>query len=184
MPSRPYYRKLRSYERNAYLGLLRTLRPDDRRMRFHSITSDEQLERHAAGLDFTRTIFLGAFIEGALVGVGEVALRSSQPDEAEIAVIVGAAFRSRGIGRTLTRRTLRIAQNRGARSVWMFCFPDNAPMQKIARGLHGQLSLHQGTLDARLELTPATRLTRLGESIEDGVGVARSVSVLVFGRVA
>lgn len=180
----PYFRKLRPFERGIYLSHLRALSSEDRRLRFHSITSDEQLERYAASVDFEQTVFLGAFMEGALVGAGAVALHSKTFDEAEIAVSVASQVRGHGIGGTLTRRTLRIARNRGSRSVWMFCLPDNTPMQRIARRLHGQLSLHQGTLDARLELTPATPFTRLGETFEDGVGVARSVSDLVFGRVA
>jgi RimJ/RimL family protein N-acetyltransferase len=181
---RPNFRKLRAFERSGYLGHLRSLSVDDRRARFHTITSDDQLARHAAGVNFTRTVFLGAFVEGVLVGVGEVALGTKAEHEAEKAVSVGASFRGRGIGGELTRRVIRIAQNRGAHSVWMFCLPDNTAMRNIARNLRGRLSFHQGTLDARLELTPSTPLTRLEESLEDGVGVARSVSELVFGRVA
>jgi RimJ/RimL family protein N-acetyltransferase len=183
-PPAPYFRKLRPFERGAYLGHLRGLSVDDRRLRFHAITSDEQLEHHAAGIDFACTIILGAFVEGVLVGVGEVSFmhppRETRPEEAEIAVSVASAVRGRGIGGALTGRALRIARNRGARAVWMFCLPDNTPMQKIARSLDGQLTLHQGTFDARMELTRATTLTRIGETFEDGVGVARSVSVLVF----
>jgi hypothetical protein len=47
--------------------------------------------------------------------------------------------------------------------VWMYCLPENEPMQRIARGMNGQLRLEHATIDARVKLAPPTLRTQVEE---------------------
>jgi GNAT superfamily N-acetyltransferase len=184
VPTR-FFRKLRPFERSLYLGHLRTLTGEDRRRRFQLTVGDDSLVRHVEGIDFAETIVLGCFVDGVLRGAAEVAFeRASSRAVAELGVSIEPVWQGQGLGGELTRRALRIARNRGAKQVWMFCLPDNEPMRRIAKALEGQLELHDGTLDARLPLSPANAMTRLGEQLEDGHGLYGSVSALMFSRTA
>jgi ribosomal protein S18 acetylase RimI-like enzyme len=181
-PASPrYFRKLRRFERPLYLGHLLRLSADDRRYRFQGAVTDAGLALHAERVDFDRVVIIGCFEDGNLIGVGEAAFDAGPGGEqAEIAVSVDPGHQGQGLGGSLTRRALRIAQNRGAAVVWLYCLPENAPMRAIVRRLPGQLRTHDGRLDAMLRLRPPTLLTRIGEQVEEGMGLLHSVSSLVF----
>ena len=176
-----FFRKLRPFERPLYLAHLRTLTDEDRRRRFQLAVGDESLRRHVEAIDFARMVVLGGFVDGGLRGAAEIVVDAGI---AELGVSVEPAWQGCGLGGALTRRAVRIARNRGAKQVWMFCLPDNEPMRRIARALEGQLELHDGALDARLPLQPPNAMTRLGETLEDGHGLYGSASSLVFSRTA
>jgi GNAT superfamily N-acetyltransferase len=179
------FRKLRSGERALYLDHLHALSPGDRYLRFHGFTSDETIDQHVARMDLRRTQIIGAFVDGRLHGAAEIVFASlTDRSAAELAVSVEDPYQRSGIGGGLTRRALRIAQNRGARFVWMYCLPENEPMRRIAGSLHGQLKLADATIDARLQLAPATLRSRLQEQLEDGLGAMRLLSQVVLARVA
>jgi RimJ/RimL family protein N-acetyltransferase len=179
------FRKLRAGERALYRAHLHALTPKDRHLRFHGWTSDETLDLHVARMDPRRTQIIGAFVDGRLHGAAEIVFASlTDRTSAELAVSVEEPYQRAGIGGGLTRRALRIAQNRGARSVWMYCLPENEPMRRIARSLHGQLTLEDATIDARLSLAPATLRSRLEEQLDDGMGAMRVFSQVALARVA
>jgi RimJ/RimL family protein N-acetyltransferase len=179
-----YFRKLRPFERGLYVAHLRALSPDDRRRRFQSSIDDEVLRTYVERIDFARTTILGCFVRGALRGAGEVAFEGAPMAErtAEVALSVEPAFQKRGIGAALTHRLVRLARNRGAAAVWMFCLPDNEPMRRIARGLGGKLLLKDGTLDARVAVRPGTPLSHLEERLDQGWGLYGAISDLILPR--
>jgi len=186
-----FFRKLRAFERPLYHAHLLSLTDEDRHRRFQGAVTDAAISAHARRLDFRKVVLSGCFIEGVLRGVGEVALegpgdvnQDGERPAGEIAISVDPAYQGRGIGTELTRRALRIAQNRGAGAVWLYCLPENAPMRAIVRKLGSTVRIHDGRIDAELQLQPPTLLSRLGESMEEGVGVWRSVSQLVLSRSA
>ncbi len=179
------FRKLRSKERELYRLHLHALSPKDRHLRFHGFTSDETIDLHVERMDARRTTLIGAFVDGRLHGAAEIVFASlTDRSSAELAVSVETPYQREGIGGGLTRRALRIAQNRGARFVWMYCLPENEPMRRIASSLHGQLKLADATIDARLALAPATLRSRLQEQLDDGVGTMRVLSQVALARVA
>ncbi len=158
------YRRLVPRDHELYRQHLRALGPHERRMRFHAHTTDECIDRHIASLDPQRTLLIGVFVQGRLRGAAEISFASREDrSSAELGVSVETASQRRGLGRGLTERAMRIARNRGARSVWMYCLPENEPMQRIARGLDGQLRLEHATIDARVSLPPATLGTQMSE---------------------
>ena len=162
--SSPRFRRLVPRDHERYRQHLLALDAHERRMRFHGHTTDEIIERHVRGLDPQRTLLIGAFAGAELRGAAEISFASRDDrSSAELAVSVEAASQRRGFGRELTERAMRIARNRGARSVWMYCLPENEPMQRIARRLDGQLRLESATIDARVALEPATLRTQVDE---------------------
>ena len=162
--SSPLYRRLVPRDHERYRQHLLVLGAHERRMRFHAHTTDECIDRHIASLDPQRTLLVGVFVGGELRGAAEISFASREDRRsAELAVSVEKASQRRGFGRGLTERAMRIARNRGARTVWMYCLPENEPMQRIARGLDGQLRLEHATIDAQVALAPATLRTQAGE---------------------
>jgi RimJ/RimL family protein N-acetyltransferase len=164
--SSPQYRRLVPRDHERYRQHLLALDPHARRMRFHAHTTDECIDRHIASLDPQRTLLIGVFTGGELRGAAEISFASREDrSSAELAVSVEKASQRHGLGRGLTERAMRIARNRGATSVWMYCLPENEPMQRIARRLHGQLRLENATIDAKVQLEPATVATQAGELV-------------------
>jgi RimJ/RimL family protein N-acetyltransferase len=164
--SSPQYRRLVPRDHERYRHHLLALDSHARRMRFHAHTTDESIDRHIASLDPHRTLLVGVFLQGELRGAAEISFASREDRRsAELAVSVEKSSQRRGLGRGLTERAMRIARNRGATSIWMYCLPENEPMQRIARGMKGQLRLEHATIDAKVQLEPATVATQAGELV-------------------
>jgi RimJ/RimL family protein N-acetyltransferase len=150
----PSFRRLAPSERGTVLPahFLR-LDAEDRRLRFGGHTGEERIRAYCARLDHhPGSVVLGCFLAGQLRAVGELKpIRAAWPPAAELAVSVERPFRSRGLGTELCRRLVVRARNRFVARVHMLCLLDNRPVQRIARGLGGALSFHQGEAEAELQ---------------------------------
>ncbi|HZH27517.1 MAG TPA: GNAT family N-acetyltransferase [Azospirillaceae bacterium] len=163
------YRKLLLNERNDYALHLKRLEGADRRSRFTGAVGDAGIDLRCGRLDWTRTIVVGAFVDGILRGAAELSADVPlwRPGGAELAVSVERPFQGRGIGTELTRRALNLARNRRLAPVTMVCLMDNSRMQRIARTLRADVRLGCGEVRSAFEPGLPDQLSLLQEGIED-----------------
>ncbi len=112
--------------------------------------SDWAVTRWAAGAPLDRHS-LGLFIWGSLKGCAQV-IPSATPGEADLAVSMSPALRSRGWGRMLVRLALERAHDRRLELVTIQYLADNSPMHRIAASLPGRLQACSGERVKYVEL--------------------------------
>ena len=167
----PAFRKLLPAELSRYPDHLLRLDQDDRYARFTGGVSSSVIARHGAGIDWTRTILVGAFARGTLRAAVELCTdRLFWPDEAELAISVERELQGRRVGSALMRRALTIARNRGIRRVHMLCLAGNLRMRALARSFGGRLELDGGELSVTFALDPPNQFSLALEALEDGTG--------------
>ena len=148
-------------------GHLARLTPEERALRFMGAMSDEAVRDHCERIDWFRTVVIGFFDAGVLRGAAELWVDYRHfPLCCEAAVTVEAPWQTHGVATELLRRSLLIAQNRGACSVHIQCFGDNRRMQNIARKFGAHFRCQSGQCDADI-LTPAPSCASLYEEATD-----------------
>lgn len=149
--SQVFLRKLTARDVALYQDHLLRLSHTDRCNRFMGTVGDERVRSYCSGLNWSSTTVLGAFVDGELRGVGELARASGLPRPiAEIALSVEQAWQNQGIGSLLLRHVLTMARNRYMSRVFMMCLVDNRKMQKIARKFDANLIFENGGVEGTL----------------------------------
>ena len=163
--------------------------------------SDEFLLHYAEHCFGQGDLLYGAFIEGDLVGAGE--LRSSEAIwseqapfgrhiQAEAAFSVEQAYRRRGIGEKLFQRILRAASNHGVETIEIICLPDNIRMRSLAQKFKTHFTFEDCALTGRLIAVRPTPFSLMREMTADAVdfGVAmlgaqrRAMTAALDGKIA
>ncbi|MET7245289.1 GNAT family N-acetyltransferase [Methylobacterium sp. EM32] len=167
LPAGILVRRLWSSDRDAVVSLFKGLDPDSRFDRFMGAVSEARAASYAAQAVAAEGRIFGAFIDGALRGVGE--LRPAGNDaEAEIAFAVAPGHRGRGLGAALGQRLLDAARNGGTRRLHLRCLPGNRRMRALARRLGAEVRLGGREVHAVLALSPPTLFSLWREGM-DGV---------------
>lgn len=170
------YRKLLPTEHPQYAEHLLRLSDKDRHARFAGTVSDDVIRRHCARMDWTRTVLIGAFRSGALVGAAEVCTdRALWPGAAELALSVDASAQGCGVGAHLTRRALTWTRNRNILQVHMLCLAGNHRMRAMARRFGGAIEMDAGEVCVVFNLPSPNQFSLAQEALEDGAGVITSV---------
>jgi GNAT superfamily N-acetyltransferase len=168
-----YYRKLFRFDAAAFEAHLLRLDAADRRARFAANASDAAIADYVARIDWPSACLLGCFDGTALCAVAELhADAAAFPRGGEFAVTVAPAWRDRGIGTELLRRTIVLARNRMIGRLRMICLVDNRPMRRMAGKFRGRLDFEDGQVWARLAVPFPDALSLLAESFDDGMGFA------------
>lgn len=98
-------------------------------------------------IDYDREIALVALdeesVEEQMLGVARI-ISGADRDEAEFAVLVGDPWHGKGIGATLLRKCLRIAKERGIKSVFGIVLPENTQMLALGKKLGFTISRSGG----------------------------------------
>jgi len=158
--SRLLLRPLRQQDWRGLQQGFASLTEEDRRLRFFAPLprlTDEAAKR-LCRLDYEREMALALFaLDGRPYrGVGVARLVASpEASQAEIAVVVLAAWRGRGLGRLMLERLLGWAVGRGLGTVFALLLEENLVAQRLFRGLGftlAPLSEEPGVLSARLDL--------------------------------
>jgi GNAT superfamily N-acetyltransferase len=166
------YRKLLPTEFPLYTEHLLRLPGRDRYARFAGTVSDESIRRHCENMDWSRVVLIGAFNNGALVGVVELCSdRALWPGAAELAISVDEGLQSAGVGGQLTRRALTAARNRNICDIHMLCLSGNHRMRKLARRFNGVIETDGGESTIVLRLPPPNQFSYAQEAFEDGAGL-------------
>ncbi|MGF1628312.1 MAG: GNAT family N-acetyltransferase [Kiloniellaceae bacterium] len=168
-------RKLLAHERGDLKNHLLRMDADDRRLRFGHFVSPESIVAYTAGICWPQTWIVGAFEDGVLRGVAELRSgdRSGAPT-AELSVTVERAYQDRGIGTRLLEKALLIARNRGFRSLFLLCLPENVKMQHIARKFGDRMSFQDGDVELRITATAPEALSYFTEMLDDAAGLWQS----------
>lgn len=163
---RPDIRRLWPADKPLLLDHFSRLDPETRRLRFGASVSAEFVAEYAGNILSLDSLVYGAFVDGALHGVGELrVMMTSWPVRAEIALSVDPAWQHEGIGDALFMRMVAVAQNRGVRSLYMLCLRENERMQRLARKHEALLTFDTGDVEAKLDPPWPTALSLAEEMV-------------------
>jgi RimJ/RimL family protein N-acetyltransferase len=176
-------RKLSAADRAELLAHFKRLDPESRRMRFGYAVSGATLERYAAGALGPSSVAYGYFEENALRAVGEMHPYSGLlPTAAEAALSIEQLWQDAGLGTALLKRLLLAGRNRGLRTLYMTCLPDNARMQAVARKHAAVLKFDEGQVAGEIRQPYPTPLSLLIEAMDDGSALVMSVLRVTTGE--
>ena len=126
-------RRLWANEQNLFRAHFDQLDPASRAMRFGGAIHDSYLDHYARSAFSNGNMVFGAFVKNRLLGVGEIKLlANSLPLRAESAFSVVPQWQDKGVGDALFARILAALQNRGVRSVSLWCRTSNHRMRHLA----------------------------------------------------
>jgi len=160
-------RKLLAHELGELRAHLLRMDADDRRLRFGHVVTPQVVLDYVATLQWPNTWIVGAFEDGVLRGVAE--LRGGRPGSraGELSLTVERAWQNQGLGTRLMERALRIARNRGFRSLFLLCLPENAKMQHIARKFGDRTTFEDGDVEVRITAPDADAQSIFAELLDD-----------------
>jgi RimJ/RimL family protein N-acetyltransferase len=174
-PQAAAFRHLWPADRRDFLEHLKRLDAQSRNDRFGGAISDMFVERYAENSFHHDDIVFGAYVDGALRGVGE--LRAIMPSfgldesgKAEAAFSVETPYRRRGLGSGLLARVMRAAANRGVNRVQVYCLAHNTAMQALARKCESELRLEYDTLAGDLITLAPTPMSLWREAADNAMG--------------
>lgn len=159
-------RRLWPSEREIFTAHLLRLDPTTRRERFGTAVNDEFL------INYAETTFGIGGLVYAYVEAGEVRGAAELRGLDEIVVRTGEAafsverdWRRRGIGETLFGRLVTAARNRGIRTLYMTCLPENAAMRRLARKFEAEMVGGYNDIEGRISTGGPTPFTLLDEAM-------------------
>lgn len=134
-------RRLWSSEQDLFRSHFDRLDPASQAMRFGGAVHDSFLDIYARSAFTGGNMVFGAFVDGELLGVGEVKLLSnSLPIRAEAAFSVVPEWQDKGVGDALFARIIAALQNRGVGSVLLWCRSSNHRMRHLADKHNAELN--------------------------------------------
>ena len=169
-------RRLWPPDKESFRDHLLRLDARSRHWRFGGGMSDEFLVHYAENCFGKGDLIYGAFVNGKMVGAGE--LRSNRAIwreqapfgrdiHAEAAFSVEDGYRRRGIGERLFKRIRRAATNHGVETIEIVCLPDNVGMQSLAKKFKTQFTFEENALTGRLTAHRPTALSLMREASGD-----------------
>jgi len=136
--------------------------------RFGRGVSAEWLSTYCDETDFIHGVVLGCWIEGRLVGVGELRrYDASWSPVAEVALSLEPAWQNHGVGSLLARRLLLSARNRGITTLHMLSQASNLRMLHILSRSGARMSYAGDQVEAELTLPPLTAASLAAEWLEE-----------------
>ncbi len=138
-------RRLWSSEQNLFRSHFDRLDPASRALRFGAPVHDSFLDIYTRSAFSNGNMVFGAFVDGELLGVGEIKLlANSLPIRAEAAFSVVPEWQDKGVGDALFARIVAALQNRGVRSVLLWCRSSNHRMRHLADKHNAELNFADG----------------------------------------
>lgn len=166
-------RRLWLAERDLFREHLLRLDPLTRQQRFGTAVNDAFLENYA-----TTTFGVGglvyAYIEDGVVrGAAELrGLDDIVAQTGEAAFSVETDWRRSGIGGELFGRLITAARNRGIRTLYMTCLPQNAAMRRLAQKYAADLVGGYADVEGVIATGGPTPFTILDEALDNAQGFA------------
>lgn len=138
-------RRLWSSKQDVFRSHFDRLDPASRALRFGAPVHDSFLDIYARSAFSNGNMVFGAFADGELLGVGETKLlANSAPVRAEAAFSVVPDWQDKGIGDALFARIVAALQNRGVRSVMLWCRSSNHRMRHLADKHNAEMNFVDG----------------------------------------
>ena len=141
----------------------------DRYLRFGYKSSDAQISRYVADLNFERDEIFGIYNRHLeLVAMAHVAFATDAQHQqcAEFGVSVLKKARGRGYGRRLFERAVIHARNEGVDMMFIHALSENTAMLKIARNAGASVQRDGAESEAFLHLPPANIDSRMAALFE------------------
>lgn len=166
-------RRLWPAERDLFKAHLLRLDEVTRRERFGTAVNDDFLENYAVTTFDVGGLVYAYLEDGAVRGAAELrGLEDIMAQTGEAAFSVERDWRRRGIGGTLFGRLITAARNRGIRTLYMTCLPDNAAMRRLARKFEADLAGGYADVEGVIATGGPTPFTILDEALDTARGFA------------
>lgn len=158
------YRSL-SADDPKILEHLLALTPEDRRCRFHGMTSDERIRHYCDEMTRREAHLIGCLEGERLVGLIEIVPSGEGTERrGEVGVSVAPDRRDHGIGHALVQHALDFAANHGLPLVFGY-LPDNVRIPRIVHDLGGKVNRIEA--EAELAAPAPTAFSLCLEAIDD-----------------
>jgi GNAT superfamily N-acetyltransferase len=142
--------------------------PEDRRSRFHGLTSDERIVQYCREMVGRDDHLIGCLEGERLVGLIEIIVVETARERCgEIGMSVAPDRRDHGIGHILVQHAMDYAANRGLPLVFGY-LPDNPRIPRIALDLGGHVDRREAA--AEIAAAPISAFT-LGLAAIDDIGL-------------
>ena len=166
------FRKLMDHEKTLLSEHEIRVSGEDRVLRFMGGVNDDFIRTHCSQIAWPNSVAIGCFVDGTLRGASELWFDPWGEKPCELALTVERKFQGQGIGTELLRRSLLLARNRGAKSVYLACLPENRKMQHILQKFGRTVTTSvDGTIESELAIPAASQLTLWQELAGDGFGL-------------
>jgi GNAT superfamily N-acetyltransferase len=166
-------RRLWPAERDLFKAHLLRLDEATRRERFGTAVNDDFLENYAVTTFGVGGLVYAYLEDGAVRGAAELrGLEDIMAQTGEAAFSVERDWRRRGIGGVLFGRLITAARNRGIRTLYMTCLPENAAMRRLARKFEADLAGGYADVEGVIATGGPTPFTILDEALDTARGFA------------
>jgi RimJ/RimL family protein N-acetyltransferase len=154
---------------------LRTLSPDDQRLRFGRSMNHRALEGYVRGINFSVDKTFGIFdSEMKLIAFAHLALHGAK-GFAELGLSVSPEHRRQGHGEVLLRRAALHASNLGLRVIYMHCLSENEGMMRLAQKAGFKVVPEGIEADATKSVERATLTSISQEMLCDQIALVDSI---------
>lgn len=166
-------RRLWPTERDLFREHLLRLDPVTRHQRFGTVVNDAFLENYAATTFGVGGLVYAYVEDGVVRGAAELrGLDDILVETGEAAFSVEQGWRRRGIGGDLFGRLVTAARNRGIRTLYMTCLPENAAMRRLAAKFEAVLVGGHADVEGVIATGGPTPFTILDEALDNARGFA------------
>lgn len=166
-------RRLWPAERDLFKAHLLRLDEVTRRERFGTAVNDDFLENYAVTTFGVGGLVYAYIEDGAVRGAAELrGLEDIMAQPGEAAFSVERDWRRRSIGGVLFGRLITAARNRGIRTLYMTCLPENAAMRRLAHKFEADLAGGYADVEGVIATGGPTPFTILDEALDTARGFA------------
>jgi RimJ/RimL family protein N-acetyltransferase len=173
MTGRGEIRRLWPTERDLFTAHLLRLDAATRRERFGTAVNDDFLASYALTTFGVGGLVYAYVEDGKVRAAGELrGLDDIVAQTGEAAFSVERDWRRRGLGEALFSRLITAGRNRGIRTLYMTCLPENAAMRRLARKFEADLVGGYNDVEGSLATGGPTPFTILDEAFDNARGFA------------
>ena len=167
--AQPVIRRLGPQDSEAIVEHYRRLDENDRYLRFFRIASEASIRSFVEGFDWSRTILVGALVDGVVCGLGEIGWsEASGPFVAEFAISVDRDWRHRGLAGWLMDAACDIAFREGVHAVEVRWLSGNDPVHRLVRRRGGTIQREGSVLLGTFYTDRAARPMYPGLPVQGG----------------
>ncbi|MEI7606664.1 MAG: GNAT family N-acetyltransferase [Rhodospirillaceae bacterium] len=169
-------RKLRSDDRDFLARHLMRLDSYDRRCRFGAVISDDEIIRYCQRTVGKTSISIGVFRDGEIRASVELQPDAcDHPKVAELAFSVAKDLQEMGLGSSLMRRALIVAQNIGIEKVVVVSMRENHKMKRLAQKFGGKSVIGRDEVVSTIALPSINYGSIIQEAIDDNLAIIATI---------
>lgn len=172
-------RRLWPAEADLFIDHFKHLDDQSRAMRFGGAVHESFIENYARSALSADGIVFGAFVNGSLVGVGEVKFATDAfPWRAEAAFSVVSEWQDHGIGTALLDRIIAVAKNRSVSGLDLWCRTSNSAMRRLAEHHDAELEFEHDEAHGIVRVPWPTPASVLEEFMGEAIGLGGFIATM------